>query len=299
MSRNKPPRFHHYVPKTYLKHWLDDNELIHIYNKKSDVLKPSSIDGQYFGKNHLNTITYPDGQKAIWVENAFSELEASVSPVLSKIASTKLAQSIDISYDDKLMLSMFVSAQFWRLPANRDFVQHQIEFNDFKSAELSVSSTTSGERLSELESKRLYKEISQTDIFRKAYPILMALITTKKHSNSLNLEKWSFYFQNPGFNLTSDNPILYCKKPDVDTIFSDLILPISPGVLLIASDNPPQELTPKMSNALNILQIRNGNQFIAGNNADYLRTIADMYKESFASKPLHDLENYVYSEIFS
>lgn len=298
-KQNKPPKFHHYVPKTYLKHWLNDSDLVYIYNKKSGKISPSSIDGQYFGKNNLNTITYPDDTKGYWVETAFAELEGKITPVLNKIATSSLSTSGDISYEDKLMLSMFVSAQFWRLPTNADFIATEIENNGFSNLGLLVTNQKSGKKLTAEEASLVYKHISSTDLFQKAYPALMALLYTKQNSNYDNLQNWHFYYQHPGRHLTSDNPIMYTATPTRNSIFRDFLLPISSDVLLVATDKTVDTISPSMSNALNILQVCHANQFIAGNDEGYLREIADIYESKFKEIPLHDVESYVYGEIFS
>lgn len=299
LKANNPPKYHHYVPKTYLKHWLDNQGLVYIYNKKNHTINPSSIDGQYFGKNHLNTITYPDNTKGYWVESALAELEGKITPTLNKIATSNLESSGKITYEDKLMLSMFVSAQFWRLPANQNFIENQIANGDFKSLYLSVISEKSGDKLSNIEIEQFYNRISKTDLFKKAYPILRSLVNLlDKNAFDALRGTWQLYYQEPGRHLTSDNPILYTKEPTPSTVFEDFILPLSPSVLLISSRNCPDEISATNSTALNMLQIHHANQFVACNDKNILQMTTDLYKDNFADKSLKDMEAYVYKEIF-
>lgn len=295
---NKPPKFHHYVPRTYLKHWLDDSDLLYVYNKKNHTVKSSSINGQYFGRNHLNTVTYPDDTKSYWIEEVFADIESTISPTLNKVATTEHRSSKDITYEDRLFLSMFVSAQYWRLPVNKDVIAEIIKTGSFATIHGSMRDSKTGEKIPDDEAKRIYDRISKDEFFTKAYPLMLAVSKYLKKNAYDDLRDWHFYFQEPGFHLTSDNPILYINEPTTDTVFKDFILPLSPSVLLISSKNPPEEISPKMSNALNILQIRHSNQFVAGQNESYLETIAELYNENFADKPLESLEKYVFNEIF-
>ena len=298
---NKPPKFHHFVPKTYLKHWLDDKDLLYIYNKKNHTVTPSSINGQYFGKNHLNTILYPDNTKGYWVEESFAELESTISPALNKIATTnkhEFSKSI-VTYDDRLHLSMFVSAQYWRLPINKGVINEMIKSGSFASIHSSIRNGKTGEKLPDEEAKKIYELMAKDDFFTKAYPLLLALSRYLKEDACDDLHDWHFYFQEPGFHLTSDNPILYIQEPTVDTVFQDFILPLSPSVLLISSKNPPKEISASLSNALNILQVCHSNQFVAGQNKAFLEDVSELYKESFADKPLEAVERYVFNEIFA
>ena len=297
-KKSKPPKFHHYVPKTYLKHWLDDSNLVYIYNEKTGKIKASSINGQYFGKNHLNTITYPDDTKGYWVEAAFAELEGKITPTLDKIASSLLSNSGEITYEDKLMLSLFVSVQFWRLPTNMAFVKNQIDNGDFSGLGLSAISQETGEKLPPHKVVDFYKHIATTDLFQKAYPALRPLLDVKENSTYDNLQHWNFHFQEPGFNFSSDNPILYTTNPDTGSIFRNFILPLSPGVLLIAKDKQPDVINSSAAVGLNILQICHANQFVVGRNEAYLRGVADEYERNFKTAPLKDIENHVYKEIF-
>lgn len=298
-KQNKPPKFHHYVPKTYLKHWLDEDDLIYIYDKKSGKIRPSSINGQYFGKNNLNTITYPDNTKGHWVEAAYTELERKVSPALNKIAASLLSDHSDITHEDKLMLSLFISAQFWRLPANNGLVKDLIESGSFSDIGLSVTNSNTGEKLSSDEAASFYSDITSTDLFQKAYPALRSLLDLTRVDAFDSLKGWSFYYQHPGFNLTSDNPILYFTEPTTSSILSNFILPISPGVLLISKESPPDTLDPSMSTDLNMLQVCHANQFVAGTNEAYLRSLADEYERHFKTIPLGEIEKYIYSKIFN
>ena len=296
---NKPPKFHHYVPKTYLKHWVDDKDLLYIYNKKNHTVKPSSINGQYFGKNHLNTITYPDSTKGYWVEQRFADVESIITPVLNKVATTKLKSSKDITYEDRLYMSMFVSVQYWRLPSNKATIEEMIKSGDFATIHSSIRNSETGEKLLESEAKKIYNRLAKDDFFAKAYPLMLAMSKHLKKDAYEDLHDWHFYFQEPGFHLTSDNPILYIKEPNADTVFKDFILPLSPGVLLISSNKAPEEISGNISNALNILQICHSNQFVAGQNKAFLETISELYKEKFADKPLEAVERYVFNEMFT
>ena len=296
---SKPPKFHHYVPKTYLKHWLDDNDLLYIYNKKNHTVKASSINGQYFGKNHLNTITYPDNTKGYWVEQRFADLEGTITPALNKIAATTHDFFKNITYEDRLFLSMFVSVQCWRLPMNQSVIEEMIQSGSFASIHSSIRNGKTGEKLPESEAQKIYERMAKDDFFKKAYPLLLGLSKYLKKDAYDDLRDWRFYFQEPGRFMTSDNPILYTHAPTADTVFKDFILPISPGVLLISSKHPPKEDNANLSSALNILQICHANQFVAGQDKGYLETISELYKANFADKPLEAVERYVFGELFA
>ncbi len=295
---SKPPKFHHYVPRTYLKHWLDKEELLYIYNKKSNTVSPSSIKGQYFGNNHLNTITYPDNTKGYWVEKEFANIEGTISPTLNKLAATTHKTSNRITYEDKLFLSMFISIQYWRLPTNKAKINELINTGSFSTIRSSVINNETGEKVSNDEAKKLYDRLANDDFFAKAYPLLIGMTKHMEKDGYDDLDDWHFYFQEPGFHLTSDNPMLYIKEPTPDTIFKDFILPLSPGVLLISSKNPPNEISAFLSNALNILQICDSNQFVAGQNKGYLEIVSEQYKDNFADKSIESVKKMVLGELF-
>lgn len=74
---------------------------------------------------------------------------------------------------------------------------------------------------------------------------------------------------------------------------------MSPGVLLVSKESPPDTLDPSMSTDLNILQVCHANQFVAGTNEAYLRSLADEYERHFKTIPLGEIEKYIYSKIFN
>ena len=91
---------------------------------------------------------------------------------------------------------------------------------------------------------------------------------------------------------------MYTTNPDTGSIFRNFILPLSPGVLLIAKDKQPDVINSSAAVGLNILQICHANQFVVGRNEAYLRGVADEYERNFKTAPLKDIENHVYKEIF-
>lgn len=226
-------------------------------------------------------------------------IEGKISPALNKIATSLLSGHGDITHEDKLMLSLFISVQFWRLPVNARLVKNSIENGDFSNIGLSAVNSNTGEKLAASETTSLYSNVASTDLFQKAYPALRSLLDLARVGAFDNLRGWSFYYQHPGFNLTSDNPILYFREPTANSILSNFILPMSPGVLLVSKESPPDTLDPSMSTDLNILQVCHANQFVAGTNEAYLRSLADEYERHFKTIPLGEIEKYIYSKIFN
>ena len=274
MTNTSFSKYHHYLPQTYLKHFTDESEWLYVYDKTKKEVRKSRTEN-VFGENHLNTITYPDGTKSDWAEQAYSEIETEFGPVLDKIANSE-QKATGITHWDKLMLSMFVSTQFWRLPINSDFVQKTLENNDFSYIRTQVNQN--GEKVSAEAANQLYTKLIRTDLFRKIYPTMLALVNPLRSDSYEDLHYWHFYYQDPGFYLTSDNPIIYRSNPSADNLFADFILPITPSRILVSTKTAPRESPASASFTANIKQFHQADRYVAGNNKEYILKVSEYYE---------------------
>jgi hypothetical protein len=264
-------KYHHYLPQLYLSYFKDDTGYLYVYDKTAKEIR-KSLPKNMFGKNRLNTVTYQDGIMGDWVERMYSSIETKVAPTLRKVAESK-QEDTGITYMDRLFLSMFVSIQFWRLPINHAFVEKTMTTNDLSF--VGASLRCNGQKVPDKEARAFYKKMIGTDLFKKTYPMMVALMNPIKSDAYDDLHDWHFMYQDPGFHLTSDNPIIYKTNPQTNTLFKDFILPLMPGRVLVSAHNPPQTLG---SFAVNMQQFHQAERYIAGNNQEYLATLAHYYE---------------------
>ena len=82
---NKPVK-HHFVPEFLLRQFTDSENKLHIFDKRrlrSGVY--SSAPKGAFHKRNLNSFVLKDGLKNTDLETWYADLEAKVSPVISKL----------------------------------------------------------------------------------------------------------------------------------------------------------------------------------------------------------------------
>lgn len=283
-------KYHHFVPQFYLNYFTDSTGYLYLYDKeKKEVRK--SLPRNVFGKNRLNTITYPDGSKGDWVEGMYSDIEGTVAPVLKKIADSE-QQKTGITHMDKLYLSMFLSVQFWRLPIHKGLVEKAMKENDLSFIEASIRKD--GKRVSKKEQDEFYEMVSKTDLFKKTYPVMAGVIRPVKNGSYDDLMNWHFMYQDPGFHLTSDNPIIYKDTPVENTIFKDLIFPITPSRVLYSCQNPPQETNNSL--LINLQQFHQAERYVASNHEAYLKELASIYERIIESE-LDKIKSHIFSTL--
>jgi len=106
---------HHYVPKTYLKFFCDEQNKIRIY-LKDDLSKSihQSPDKAGFHKYYYSQPLSEGGKDHKTIENLFSELEAKWPPIVKRLGRR---ENINDNLED---IFAFIALQRVRVPASRD-----------------------------------------------------------------------------------------------------------------------------------------------------------------------------------
>ena len=126
------PKLHHYVPRFYLKHFLDAKQKLWVYDKDADkVFKttPSKIAAE----NQFYRLPEPFvGEKGPFsIETALSSLESMVSGIIARIISDvsnlAVAEKVAVSDEERIILSRFISTQHFRTLELRDLMLYLLE----------------------------------------------------------------------------------------------------------------------------------------------------------------------------
>ncbi len=112
---NKQSKKHHYLPRHYLRGFTNDDGSFYAYDKINDKVFLTNPDNTFF-ENDLNTVTTPKGDRSVFVEDQYTNIENVCWPSLDKIRESNTKKAV--SYSDKEFLYLFLLFQYWRLPIN-------------------------------------------------------------------------------------------------------------------------------------------------------------------------------------
>ncbi|MCY3627367.1 MAG: DUF4238 domain-containing protein [Gammaproteobacteria bacterium] len=124
MSTNDiAPKLHHYIPQFILRNFIDDDQKLHCFNKKSySAFKVSTK--KVFAENDLYTEILNNGDRSTTTETVLSKFEGTVSiPVKKIIKASQSFDDIEISLSDERLLLEFLDYQILRHPYHKDLTR--------------------------------------------------------------------------------------------------------------------------------------------------------------------------------
>lgn len=270
---NRISKNHHYLPRCYLKGFTHNEKQLFIYDKKKDEIRPGNIENS-FTLWKRNVITWPSGETNDWLETMYSDIESQSAYLFPKIINSSPSEQV-YNQLDKLMLSLFISVLFWRIPGMDNSVQEIINETGFKNRKFHL---TYPDSWSEEDKERLESLILSEPGFQKVFPLLLALEPFLHENFSEFLHTWAFYYQDPGLMFTADIPYISRSKDNPKDMMNEFILPLSPGRLLIASGKSYPKLEPEWNKLVNLQLIHQAERYVCSNNEQLLRDMVDLYK---------------------
>lgn len=113
------PKRHHFIPKTYLKSFCDDEGMIWVYRKDNPTLpfqqRPDKLG---FHKKYYSQPLPDGGMEHIFLEDFFSKLETKWTPIVEVL---RRRESIGKEMIENIF--QFIILQYARVPAKRDAVE--------------------------------------------------------------------------------------------------------------------------------------------------------------------------------
>lgn len=110
MGNKNEPKGHHYISNFYLKHFADDKNKIHIYDREKNEYRYQSTD-KVAKINNYYTLYNEHGEKDLKIEKMFGDIESNTQRIYKKIHKGKL-----INKFDKVYLATFVTFLLTRTP---------------------------------------------------------------------------------------------------------------------------------------------------------------------------------------
>ncbi|OGJ56465.1 hypothetical protein A3D88_03760 [Candidatus Peribacteria bacterium RIFCSPHIGHO2_02_FULL_52_16] len=270
---------HHYLPQCYLKGFLDSDGYLHVYDKKERKFFSTKGTEDVFQEKHRNSIQSPmTGERKDIFEGLYSEYDSLMAPLLKKIIESKHTAPPPLDLDERWGMMLCLAHLHWRVPARDRQGKDLIEKHGFRSSFFNIRHSETGEPIS----NEMMKEISNFDGMDKAYKMGISFAPFHKKSSYESAQHWKFLYQDPGFNITGDDPILRRQEvSDFGDILNEFVFPVSAGRTIISnvfypSRNPEHGFCLKVGIAI----IEQAERFVCGNNMSYLQTLVQLHNQS-------------------
>ncbi len=270
---------HHYLPRHYLKGFINQDESFYVYDKEKDKIFCTYPNVSFFEKN-LNTIPLPNGGSSDFLEDIYTSVENTSWPSLDRIRNS--TRETNIEPLDKMHVLFFLYFMYWRLP-NRLTITEQLANEAFLKE--GAFDFISIKNMGGLEPQEVADLIKCSQSFKKIFRSIIPFAPFYKDTKwNEQLHQWRFlYTQNKeNWFMVGDNPIITRTNNIQDPVgcLDEFIFPISGNILLVnkkqalASSQPPDFILQYCFSV-----IERSTRFIACPNQGFLITMIAAYKD--------------------
>jgi len=270
---DKPSKKHHYLPRHYLRGFVDDAGSFFVYDKLTGKIRRTSPDAAFF-ENDLNTVQIPDGSTSDLMEQMYTDIENGVWESLDKIRRSNALTPIELWW--KMDLFLFLAFLHWRLPSNAALAEElsqrsfqpdsELDFFKLKSID---GSPISQEAIDRIKSEPWWKQAART---------IAPFAPFYSQGWAVQLANWRFLYpaDNKSWYIVGDNPIITDGRNDGDPrlCLSNFIFPVSGKILLISRG----EYMKGMQSPEHVIQygsaiMERARRFVACHNESFLKVI--------------------------
>lgn len=270
---------HHYLPRHYLRGFVDDTGSFYVWDKKADRIFQTNP-GDAFFENNLNTVTFPQGQSSDFIEDLYAKMENRSWGSLDRIR--KSTNITPVALLDKMHLLFFLLFLYWRLPINTRRAETLSKLAFTGTGDFDFLRLTN--KAGEIAPKEIAEQLRDSKAFQKAFRQVIPLAPFfKKKDWAMRVNDWRFLYAADGktWHLVGDNPFII--KDDTENTFissfPQFLFPVSGRILLVCTDRPitsgvPSEFLIEQNNAM----IHNAERFVACHSKDFLEAQIKYYR---------------------
>ncbi|MBG8554168.1 DUF4238 domain-containing protein [Hymenobacter guriensis] len=268
MSNNS--KKHHYLPQFYLRGFVDKKGFFFIYDKELKIFRRSRPEHEFYEKNK-NAIDI-NGERVLLLEHMYSHIESTLAPVISTIEKSGPTDHV-LNADVIIRLKFFVEIMRWRNPALDDVYNKIIGRMSIKDFGFSVRGG-SEERRAEIEAMMMDHPFVQKTV----RPLMAAMGMGELTNVDYDTSKWNILYQDGGFPILGDFPIIF-NPNSINKIFEgDFILPLSAQRTIVYSQVPRvKQLPDSFSIDKDLMQMHLAKRFVCCKHESYLRFMVNFY----------------------
>lgn len=280
--KNNRSKKHHYLPRHYLKGFVNSEGCFFIYDKQNDKIlpKPLTPDAAFF-ENNLNTVILPKGEASDFLESCYTDIENQSWGTIDKIRGSSSKTPIQLL--DKMNLFLFLLFLHWRLPSNIEHVE-ELSKEFFGANNKNLNYFTLKNKSGDSVPKEIVNKIKNSSAFKKSSKLMLpfAPFYNSGWNERLN-NNWRFLYTGDGnsWYLVGDNPIITKGDNDHDPVncLNEFVFPISGNILLVNTNKPiNNDLSPEFVIQFNTSIVERAQRFVACQNKDFLEALIKNYK---------------------
>lgn len=274
MNKQRPSWRHHYLPQCYLKGFTNEDGNIFVYDKNKDLIYKSWPKDVFFEKDRNAIFSPKNGEKIDILEPLYAHIDGIFADVLRKVIESNPSVPA-LSHFDKLQFSLCLSVLFCRIPTTDDEFEKIIDEKGFEGAPFHLIDPVTGEPAR----KDIQEMLLAHPGMRKSYRLMYAFAPFYKKKNLQRAHEWKFYYQDPGFHISGDNPFIHPTKVPVEEVLQEFIFPVAQNRLIINSDRfPAENFSREFALHFATAIVHNSERFLCCHREDWLRSVVEYYK---------------------
>lgn len=277
--KNKPSKKHHYLPRHYLRGFTDSEGGFFVYDKLTGKLFSTCPDAAFF-ENDLNAVELPDGNKSVFLEDLYTEIENKSWRSLDSIRDSTFNTTIKPL--DKMNLFLFLLFLHWRLPSNIELIDKLSD--EFFNGENDLDFFRLLSKTGNAVPKEIIERITSSQAFRKAAKMIAPFAPFfKDKSWWSSLDDWRFIYSGDKeqWFIVGDNPIITDGDSDHDPVncLKKFIFPVSGKILLVSgTSHIDRMLTPEFTIQYSAGIIERAQRFVACQNQSFLEAVIKFHQ---------------------
>lgn len=261
---------HHYIPQFYLKGFTDDNGCFTVYDKVRGEFRKSKPENEFYEK-YRNT-TNLGGEKSVIIEGMYSHLESVFAITLTAIENSNHTDPV-LTSDIMVGLKFLVETMRWRNPALDTLYDTIVQRLSIKDFGLQFHGLTEEEKI---EMNR--RIMGEPDARKMLRPFMGSIFLKLMTDTNYDASKWHILYQDGGFPITGDFPIIFNPKSLNDGINEEFIFPLSAQrTALFAEVKPIKQLPDVFSVDKDLAIIHLARRFVCCKHEEYLRYMINFY----------------------
>ncbi|TGE13867.1 DUF4238 domain-containing protein [Hymenobacter elongatus] len=264
---------HHYIPQFYLRGFTDTNGGFTIYDKVRNEFRKSRPENEFYEK--FRNTTNLGGEKSVMVEDMYSHIESTFATTLSAIEKSNHTEPV-LTSDIMVGLKFLVETMRWRNPALDAVYESIVQRLSIKDFGLQFKGATDKQAV------EINKRIMDEPDARKMLRPLMGSLSINSMANAnYDTSKWHILYQEGGFPITGDFPIIFNPKSIHDRINEEFIFPLSAQRTAVFADIKLMKQLPDVfSIDKDLAIIHLAKRFVCCKHDEYLKFMINYYKRN-------------------
>lgn len=273
---------HHYLPVFFQNGFCNENNMIHVYDKKDDIFLEESTPKNYFFKKNLNNFRFKGEIISSSEKSVYTPMDTKISRTFKKIIENNTQTDITTP-EEKIDFLLFMSHLFWRSPSSDDIFKTIIQKEGACNKYFGLYNEGTGERMNDEDFPEYKEKMLSNYEFLKMFKILIPLSVSNKEEIFNLVMNWKLFILESHtrfYFLTGDSPLLYQNDEiKLGKVFNKIIFPFSRNQVLVLNKNIPKFIDDYVVRSINMSIIHTSNRFVASGDRQNLEYFVNFYKE--------------------